>query len=109
MRSWRELVGRRLLAVTGEVELLPGLRLLPNAGHTPGHQSVLVDVAEDGTTCICGDIVSMMANARTPGLVTADLVATRAFLARASDAGWTMLPSHDPALREHDWFVPHGP
>jgi glyoxylase-like metal-dependent hydrolase (beta-lactamase superfamily II) len=36
-------------------EVLPGVRLLPTPGHTPGHQSVLVDTP-DGLIIIGGDV-----------------------------------------------------
>jgi N-acyl homoserine lactone hydrolase len=39
----------------GEAEVLPGIRLLPTPGHTPGHQSVLVDTP-DGLIVIGGDV-----------------------------------------------------
>jgi hypothetical protein len=35
--------GATLDVVSGETDLGPGLRLLPTPGHTPGHQSLLVD------------------------------------------------------------------
>ncbi|MGH2488587.1 MAG: N-acyl homoserine lactonase family protein [Candidatus Limnocylindria bacterium] len=35
--------GAQLDVVDGETDLAPGLRLLPTPGHTPGHQSLLVD------------------------------------------------------------------
>ena len=35
--------------------MLPGIRLLPTPGHTPGHQSVLVDTP-DGLVVIGGDV-----------------------------------------------------
>ena len=37
----------------GDVELLPGVRLVATPGHSPGHQSLLVDDA-DGRTAIVG-------------------------------------------------------
>lgn len=33
----------RLEVIEGEMEVAPGLRLVPTAGHTPGHQSLLID------------------------------------------------------------------
>jgi glyoxylase-like metal-dependent hydrolase (beta-lactamase superfamily II) len=36
-------LGERLSPVDGDVDLRPGVRLLHTPGHTPGHQSVLVD------------------------------------------------------------------
>ena len=38
-----EYAGARLAVVNGETDLAPGLRLIPTPGHTPGHQSLLVD------------------------------------------------------------------
>lgn len=35
--------GARLQVIDGEVEVAPGLRLVPTPGHTPGHQSLLID------------------------------------------------------------------
>jgi len=47
--------------IEGETELMPGIRLLPVPGHTPGSQAVLVDT-EDGTYCIAGDAVMSYEN-----------------------------------------------
>jgi N-acyl homoserine lactone hydrolase len=40
--------------VDGELELLPGLRLVPAPGHTRGSQVVVVD-APDGPVVVAGD------------------------------------------------------
>jgi len=104
----RELVtalGDRLQLVDGDAELFPGLKVVHNAGHTPGHQSVLVDTAQ-GVACLCGDIVSLFANTGVVGPICPNLEETEAFLDRARSAGWEMVPSHDPKLREHRWYVP---
>ena len=45
-----------LETVEGETEILPGLRVLPSPGHTPGHQSVLLDAA-DPPVLFLGDVV----------------------------------------------------
>ncbi len=97
-------LGDRLVEVDGEVELIPGITLVPNGGHTPGHQSVLVDT-DDSTVCICGDIVPMRANLDFICSATPDSLATRQFLNRARREGWEMLPGHDPALRRHPWLL----
>jgi glyoxylase-like metal-dependent hydrolase (beta-lactamase superfamily II) len=47
--------------VDGWVEFLPGLRLMPTPGHTPGHQTVLVKTSE-GRLMIAGDAVNMVEN-----------------------------------------------
>jgi len=100
-------LGERLRLLDGETEILPGLTGLPNGGHTPGHQSVLVRTGS-GDTCVCGDIVSLEENLTVIGQVCPDKVATGRFLARARAAGWEMLPSHDPRLRQHGWYLPAG-
>ena len=97
-------LGDRLTLIDGEQELLPGIRVVPNGGHTPGHQSVLVRTADE-TTCICGDIVPMTANLEVLSSATPDVEATRRFLERARRSGWTMVPAHEPALRDHPWLV----
>ena len=38
--------GAQMDVVDGEAQLAPGLRLVPTPGHTPGHQSLLVDTDE---------------------------------------------------------------
>src|SRR5262245_18315680 len=42
-REWVDFDGATYVEHEGEVELLPGIRLLPTPGHTDGHQSVLVE------------------------------------------------------------------
>jgi glyoxylase-like metal-dependent hydrolase (beta-lactamase superfamily II) len=96
--------GDRLRVVDGATTILPGMALAPNGGHTLGHQSVLVSTAE-GIACIAGDIVSLAVNATLIGPMTPDVVATRAFLARAGAASWELIPSHEPAMRDHRWYV----
>jgi N-acyl homoserine lactone hydrolase len=51
--DWVEFPWARYEAHAGEFELLPGVRLVPTPGHTPGHQSLLIDAA-DGRTAILG-------------------------------------------------------
>src|SRR3954465_15210649 len=46
IREWVEAPGVRYVPVDGEVELLPGLRLLPAPGHTRGMQVVVADNGE---------------------------------------------------------------
>jgi glyoxylase-like metal-dependent hydrolase (beta-lactamase superfamily II) len=96
--------GERLRIVEGEVEPADGVTVVPSGGHTVGHQSVLVATAE-GTACIAGDIVSLLANREIVGPMTPDVPATRRFLRRLHTSGWELLPSHDPVMRDHRWYV----
>lgn len=53
VREWIDFEDANYLRVYGDTELAPGLRVIATAGHTPGHQSVLVDT-EDGLVVIAG-------------------------------------------------------
>jgi N-acyl homoserine lactone hydrolase len=54
IREWVDAPGVRYVPVDGELELLPGIRLVPAPGHTPGSQVVVVDTG-GGSIVICGD------------------------------------------------------
>ena len=53
--EWVEFPGARYVELEGEEEIVPGVRVLPTPGHTPGHQSVLVDT-DDGLVVVAGDV-----------------------------------------------------
>jgi N-acyl homoserine lactone hydrolase len=53
--EWVEFEGATYVELEGERELLPGLRVVPTPGHTPGHQSVLVET-DDGLVVVAGDV-----------------------------------------------------
>jgi N-acyl homoserine lactone hydrolase len=54
IREWANAPGLRYVPVDGELELLPGVRLVPAPGHTPGSQIVVVETGERPVV-ICGD------------------------------------------------------
>lgn len=45
--AWAEVPSHRLRLVHGEEEILDGVRLLPTPGHTPGHQSVVIEAGRE--------------------------------------------------------------
>jgi N-acyl homoserine lactone hydrolase len=53
--EWVEFEGANYVEHDGAAEILPGVRLVPTPGHSPGHQSVLVDT-EDGLVVAAGDV-----------------------------------------------------
>ncbi len=85
-----------LQTVRGEVEVAPGVRVVPVPGHTPGSQAVLVDTA-GGTYCIAGDAIMSYDNLALdtpPGYhVDADAAVDSLDLLRARAS--VILPSHD--------------
>ena len=102
--------------VTGETELLPGIRLVPTPGHVPHHQSVVV--ADGGErACFLADLVPTTAHVPLPWIMGYDveplvtLETKRALLSRAEADGWILVFEHDPAralgrvVRERDRFA----
>jgi N-acyl homoserine lactone hydrolase len=53
--EWVDFDGATYVEHEGEVELLPGIRLLPAPGHTDGHQVVVVETGV-GTNVLGGDV-----------------------------------------------------
>jgi len=51
--EWLDFEGARYERVRGDVEIAPGIRLLATPGHTPGHQSVIVDT-DEGLVLVVG-------------------------------------------------------
>jgi N-acyl homoserine lactone hydrolase len=56
VREWVDFPGAQYRLLDGETDILPGLRLLPTPGHTPGHQSLLVETAT-GLAVLAGQAV----------------------------------------------------
>jgi N-acyl homoserine lactone hydrolase len=54
IREWVDAPGVEYVPVEGELELLPGIRLVPAPGHTAGSQVVVVETGERPTV-IAGD------------------------------------------------------
>ena len=50
--AWVDFPGARYIEEDGETELLPGVRLIPTPGHTPGHQSLVVDSVAGRTVLV---------------------------------------------------------
>jgi len=55
LEEWVEFEGATYVEHEGEAEILPGVRVVPTPGHSPGHQSVLVDT-DDGLVVVAGDV-----------------------------------------------------
>ncbi|QDP97323.1 MBL fold metallo-hydrolase [Microlunatus elymi] len=54
IREWVDAPDLQYVPVDGELELLPGIRLVPAPGHTPGSQLVVVETG-GRPVVICGD------------------------------------------------------
>ncbi len=58
--EWIDAPGLTYEVLDGEIEVAPGLRLIPTPGHTAGHQSLAVDTPE-GTIVLAGQAVQSRA------------------------------------------------
>jgi glyoxylase-like metal-dependent hydrolase (beta-lactamase superfamily II) len=86
--------------VTGEVEVWPGIRVLPTPGHTPHHQSLLLE--SDGARLFYpADLMPTSAHIPLPWIMGYDveplrtLESKRAILKRAVDEDWLLVFEHD--------------
>jgi N-acyl homoserine lactone hydrolase len=85
----------------GDTELLPGLRAISTPGHTPGHQSFLVDGAGLAFAFDAADLQENIDREIAPGALvggTEDmaLASLRRLKALAREAGLELVPGHDP-------------
>ncbi|MFV0428101.1 MAG: N-acyl homoserine lactonase family protein [Arachnia sp.] len=60
-RDWSE-PGTQWYELDGDAELAPGVRALFTPGHTPGHQSFVVDLPDSGTWILSADAADLAQN-----------------------------------------------
>jgi N-acyl homoserine lactone hydrolase len=101
-------VGINWQLADGEAEVLPGVRAVPTPGHTPGHQSFVVDLAHEaggGGFVFAFDAADLTDNIEQEialggfiGCGPEQTVAViRDLKALASSLGYRLVPGHDPA------------
>jgi glyoxylase-like metal-dependent hydrolase (beta-lactamase superfamily II) len=89
--------------VEGETVLTESVRLVPTPGHTPHHQSVLIE-SEGETACYLADVCPTSAHIRLPWIMGYDLEplrtleSKRGLWARARDEDWLLVFEHDPEV-----------
>ena len=99
-----DLPGYRWRLLDGDTELAPGLTILRTDGHTPGHQSLLVDLPTAGPVLLTGDACYWLEHVekeRVPGVVwnpTLALHAIKKIKTVARLVGARIFPGHDPAF-----------
>jgi len=99
-----DLPGYRWRLLDGDAELAPGLTVLRSDGHTPGHQSLLVELAQTGPVILSGDACYWQEHVeaeRVPGVVwnpSAALHSIKRLKTLARLVGGRIFPSHDPAF-----------
>ncbi|MBI4587276.1 MAG: N-acyl homoserine lactonase family protein [Candidatus Rokubacteria bacterium] len=97
-----DLPGYHWRLIEGDVELVPGVTVLRTEGHTPGHQSLLVELPESGPIILAGDCAywqEHIDHERVPGVVwnpTQALHSVKRLKTIARLTGGKIFPSHDP-------------
>lgn len=97
----------QIVPVTGEYNLLPGIRLVPLPGHTPGFQGVLVDTTQ-GTYMIASDTIGLISNyigkapqQRIASGIYCSLADSYNSLETIYQMADFILPGHDPVVFDH--------
>jgi len=90
----------------GEAEIAPGITTVMTPGHTPGHQSFIIDLP-DGSgyafACDAADLTENIEREIAPGgFVHCEADVPLASLLRlkkiAAERGYPVIPGHDPVL-----------
>ena len=100
-RNWEPLrASGQLEIVDGASELLPGIRMRHTPGHTPNHQSILIDGGGE-TAVFLGDVCPTAAHVPLPWIMGYDveplrtLESKRSLWAEAEANGWLVIFEHD--------------
>ncbi|WP_437319597.1 N-acyl homoserine lactonase family protein [Sorangium sp. So ce385] len=99
-----DLPGLRWDLVEGDWEAMPGVEVVSTRGHTPGHQSVVVELRDTGTVVLVGDAGDLAENFTEeilPGESVDDeaaLASIRRLKQLARERRGALLLGHDPAL-----------
>jgi N-acyl homoserine lactone hydrolase len=97
-----DLPDRRWRLLDGDTELAAGVTVLRTDGHTPGHQSLLVELPETGPVILAGDACYWQEHLeaeRVPGVVwnpNQALHSIKRLKTLARLLGARVFPSHDP-------------
>ena len=89
--------------VEGEAQITEGVRVLPTPGHTPYHQSVLVQ-SDGDTACYLADVCPTSAHLPLPWIMGYDLEplvtleSKRSLWRRAYEEDWLLVFEHDPRV-----------
>ena len=99
-----DLPGFRWRLLDGDAELVPGVTALRSDGHTPGHQSLLVELPNSGPVILAGDSCYWQRSIDEeipPGVVwdpTRAMHSIKRLKTIARLTGGRVFPSHDPAF-----------
>lgn len=87
------------VATGGRAQVAKGVAVVPTPGHAPGHQSLVVDLAETGRVVLCGDAAFTRENLERGEVPAPDQAAARESLALIRDL---VSGDLDRAFTSHD-------
>lgn len=107
---------------SGAATITEGVRVIPTPGHTPQHQSILVQ-SQGETACFLADVCPTSAHLPLPWIMGYDLEplvtleAKRSLWHMAREEDWLLVFEHDPVVawgrldreQERPTLVPHTP
>jgi len=99
-----DLPGYLLLHVAGDTEIVPGVTVLRSDGHTPGHQSLLIELPQTGPVILAGDCCYWQESIEKeipPGVVwdpTRAMHSIKRLKTVARLMNGRIFPSHDPVF-----------
>ena len=103
--TWEPLEKReQVVPISGEVEVAPGVTILPASGHTPSHQIVTVK-SSGPTACFLADLVPTPSHLKTHYVMGFDLDALTAMknkervLKQALAENWLLIFEHSPEVK----------
>lgn len=104
--AWAERPSRGWRVIDGDDEVAPGVRVLSTPGHTPGHQSMMVETAE-GTIVLGGQCAYTCGEIAAGRVADGNLHDSTSDWRRAADASLQRLIDLDPlrVLLSHDRCV----
>ena len=103
-RNWDAIIATgRFDFISGEPEIVPGISVLRTPGHTPNHQSVVIDGGGE-VACFLADLIPTSAHIPLPWIMGYDveplvtLESKRELVARATAEGWLLVFEHDATV-----------
>jgi N-acyl homoserine lactone hydrolase len=109
-----DMPGYRWRLLEGDTELAPGVSVLRSDGHTPGHQSLFVELPETGPVILAGDCCYWQRSIDEeipPGVVwdpTRAMHSIKRLKTIARLTGSRIFPSHDPVFWKSAVKAPDG-
>lgn len=103
--NWESVIAAgKMDLIEGEIEIVPGISAVLSGGHTPYHQSILVDGGNGEKALFLGDLCPTAAHVPLPWIMGYDveplktLESKRRVFERVTQEGWYVVFEHDVSV-----------